>query len=95
MQLRTRIFLQHYRREEWRECPLCGAPVRWVETDYRKYTPCDLAPVLYLDGGNMWLVKNREIIKTCTMYKPGMPHETIKYGLRPHVFTCPAIERRF
>ena len=51
--------------------------------------------VLYLDGGNMWLVKNREIIKTCTMYKPGMPHETIKYGLRPHVFTCPAIERRF
>lgn len=86
--------MQHYRREDWKRCPLCGKPIKWVETEFRKYTPCDIEPVLYLEGGNLWLVKNRELIKNCTLYRPGMPHEKVKYGLNPHVFTCQVLQKR-
>ena len=86
---RKRCWLTHKRREPWSSCPLCGAPLKWV-LDIN-WTPCDDEPVLYAKGGNLKLIKNRELIEDCRLYLPG--DELLGMALIPHYYTCAVLKK--
>lgn len=88
MIMRQRVWLKHYKREDWEQCPLCGERLKWVY-DGIYWIPCDIKPLLFkwdLDG-KFAIVKQRELIEGCEIYKGG-DTEGYTMGLMPHVYSC-------
>lgn len=88
---RNRLWLKHKHREEYTECPLCNASIRWVYDGFYWY-PCDKEPVYYTRDFNskICVVKRRELIEGVRLYTPGMDPVKCKLGLLPHVYSCSA-----
>lgn len=88
-------FLSRQRGPEY--CELCGEKIRWKKLITDMWIAVNETPVLYIPGeGKNWLVENAPngsavILKDCQIYKPGKGMDTtkVKYGLEPHVWTCP------
>ena len=91
---RDRCWLTHRRREPWTVCPQCGAPLQWRRTDVDGWVPCDVMPVLYVAGGSLRLVKRRDMLGGCSIYRAGQ-HCTQKpqYAYMPHYYTCPVLRQ--
>jgi len=82
--------MAHRRREPWNVCPLCGKPLRWVRVI--EWTPCDEEPVLFVPGGKMTLIKKRDFVLNCALYKRGDKNRP-GTALIPHFYTCEVLRR--
>jgi len=88
MIMRQRVWLKHFRREDWEFCPLCEMQLRWVY-DGVYWIPCDREPILFkweLDG-KFSIVKNRQLVDGCVIYSGG-DSAGFELGLLPHVYSC-------
>lgn len=95
---RERCWITHKRRPFWNDCPLCGAPIKWVRLWDGKFSPCNEEPVLYdfaeKGKGRYKVVSKREIIENVTLKVPVTAKP--RYARLPHFYTCPVLikERR-
>ena len=89
--MRSRVWLRHNRKELWKECPLCNAPIRWVY-DGESWIPCDREPIsfeLCFDEKHIKIVHGRCLVHgTLEIKHP----ETRIMGLLPHVYSCDALD---
>lgn len=73
-------------------CPDCGGQIKWVRLLSGRYIAVDPEPVMYIDGGRDWLVERTkyeaDIKNHCRIWRPGMLTGGIKYGYKPHKWTC-------
>ena len=85
---RLRVWLKHFKREDWERCPLCGELLKW-SYDGIYWIPCDIKPILFKWelGGKFSIMKNRELVENCEIYKNGNT-EGFVMGLLPHVYSC-------
>ena len=90
---RERPWLTHHRREPWVICPLCGAPIQWRKTDVDGWVPCDQTPVLYVQGGRLRLVKRRDLVPGCAVYRPVQHSGHPQYAWMPHYYTCQVLRK--
>ena len=85
--IQDRCWLKHWKRELWNSCPLCGKSLTWVRV--ADWTPCDEEPVLYVPGGKLTIVKKRDYVENCALYKKGDGSDVRpETGLIPHYYTC-------
>lgn len=85
--MRSRVWLKHKRKEDWKHCPLCNAPIRWVY-DGDDWIPCDREPVSFepcYDGTEIMIVHSKVLVNGTLNIK--IP-ETRIMGLLPHVYSC-------
>lgn len=88
MQLRERVWRTHRHREEWDFCPLCYSSLKWVRVGF-DWCPCDMEPVLFEQGtGKLTVVKKKEFVTGCKIFRQGEVLKKMEYGLVPHVYTC-------
>ena len=90
------IWKKHRRNEEYRVCPHCGQPIRWIyDGDY--WIPVDRDPVMFImhpDGKNS-VVYNKKVLENCLFYRrgDGRFHGIIPLtGNRQHFYTCPVLK---
>lgn len=89
------VWKTHKRREDFNECPHCGATLRWVYDGYVWY-PCDKEPVLFIlhPQGNKSVVYKKQLYDNCVLYKTGdrrFEGMTPLQGNMQHWFTCPVL----
>ncbi len=89
--MRSRVWLQHRRREEYTSCPLCNAAIRWIYTG-DVWIPCDRETIFFKPDTNgvFEIVKNRELVQG-EIYCGG-DNEGYVRGLLPHVYSCDCLE---
>ena len=90
---RDRCWIVHRKREIWRNCPLCGAPIAWVKvknSDDGEWSPCDEEPVMISVGQQTrkQAVLRNELWKGCRKYIPGRDKKRPMFGRFPHYYTC-------
>lgn len=95
---RERCWLVHRRRQGWNECPLCGAPIKWLRLWDGQYSPCDEEPVLYVVDAKhlskLKIISHRDFVDHVLLKIP--VGSKPKYGRLPHYYSCPVLinERR-
>ena len=89
---RKRCWMHHKYKEDFRRCPLCNAPIRWVYSD-EQWTPCDKEAVTYKRDieGKLRIYDGRELKDYCKLYSVG-DSGAFKMGLLPHVYSCDGLK---
>lgn len=91
------IWKEHRYKDGYKECPHCGAPLRWVYGDGKWY-PCDKEPVLFTmhPEGRQTIIYGGEELRKCVLYYPGDPRSVGKplWGYQQHYYTCTYLKQR-
>ena len=91
------IWKTHKRRDEFNECPHCGASLRWVYSG-DVWIPCDREPVLFMmhPEGRSTVVYEKQIFEHCLLYRKNDKRfgSVPLQGNVPHYYTCPVLKER-
>ena len=96
--MQTRIWKKYKRREDFGECPHCGAALSWIY-DGESWMPCDKEPVLFTlhPTGKNTVVYRRKVYENCVIFRKGdkrfegiMPLQ----GNMQHWYTCPVLKEQ-
>jgi hypothetical protein len=90
-----RIYLQHFNRGV-DICPVCFSSLVWRNTGQRRYTPCDVKPVMcyyeFEKPDERKVVLKGELINCVKILDKTNAAEFVGkktfYALLPHVYTC-------
>ena len=91
------IWKKHKHRDDFKECPHCGAPLKWIYDGFEWY-PCDKEPVLFTmhPQGCITVVYRKKEFSNCLIYSKG-DSRTAGSPLGGHVqhyYTCPWLRNR-
>lgn len=91
------IWKRHKRRDDFNECPHCGAPLRWIY-DGIDWLPCDTEPVLFRmhPEGKSTVVYRRAELANCILYSAKDRKGTGEplWGHVQHYYTCSVLKAR-
>lgn len=91
------IWKQHKHKDEYRECPHCQAPLKWIWGD-GVWFPCDKEPVLFTmhPTGKLTLIYKGKELSNCVLYTPRDPRcaGNPVWGYQQHFYTCPHLKEQ-
>ncbi len=91
------IWKKHKHRDDFKECPHCGAHLKWIYDGYVWY-PCDKEPVLFSmhPTGRITVIHKKAELTNCLLYSKGDSRTvgTPLWGHRQHYYTCPWLRKR-
>lgn len=91
------VWKSHKHKEDFNECPHCGAALRWIYVD-EEWIPCDKEPTLFMlhPTGRDQIVYKRQIYDHCLKYETGDRRFSggILQGNVPHFYTCHVLKER-
>lgn len=91
------IWKKHKHRDEFKNCPHCGAPLKWIYDGF-DWIPCDKEPVLFTmhPEGRLTIIYNKQEISNCLLYVRGDPRTVgvPSWGHQQHYYTCPWLKKR-